>query len=58
MWRVIIAKRDKKVILLGIHTEIHQRVQSRVGHGQPEEGEEDVLGDAVAHNILISDGES
>ena len=52
MWRVIIAKRDKKVILLGIHTEIHQRVQSRVGHGQPEEGEEDVLGDAVAHNIL------
>ena len=45
-------RREKKLILLGIHTEINQRVESRIRHGQPEEREEDVLGVAVAHHVL------
>ena len=48
----IVKKENKKLILLGVHTEIHQGVEGRVGHGEPEEGEEDVLSIAVAHHIL------
>ena len=51
-----VKKEKKKIILLGIHTEVHQGVEGRVGHGQPEEGEEDVLSIAVAHHVLRGKG--
>ena len=40
------------MILLSIHTEIHQGVEGRIRHGEPEEGEENVLSKGVAHHIL------
>ena len=45
-------RRDKQLLSLGIHTEVDQRVEGGVGHGQPEEGEEDVLSVAVPHHGL------
>ena len=40
------------VSLLGIHDEVDDGVDGRVGHGQPEEEEEDVLGGGVgAHSL-------
>ena len=38
--------------LLGVHTEVDERVEGGVGHGQPEEGEKDVLGVLVTHHRL------
>ena len=37
---------------LGVHLEVDEGVDSGVGHGQPEEGEEDVLGVLVTHHRL------
>ena len=38
--------------LLGVHTEVDERIEGGVGHGQPEECEEDVLGVLVTHHRL------
>ena len=38
--------------LLGVHTEVDERIEGGVGHGQPEEGQEDVLGVLVTHHRL------
>ena len=38
--------------LLGVHTEVDEGIEGRVGHGQPEEGQEHVLGVLVTHHRL------
>ena len=38
--------------LLGVHTEVDEGIEGGVGHGQPEECEEDVLGVLVTHHRL------
>ena len=48
-------KNDKSFfhqIPLGIHLEVDERVDGGVGHRQPEEGEEDVLGARVSPRVL------
>ena len=39
-------------ILLGTHDEVDDWVDCRVGHGQPEEDQEDVLGGGVGSKSL------
>ena len=39
--------------VLGIHEKVNDGVDSRVGHGEPEEGEEDVLGVGVAGDVRV-----
>ena len=39
-------------LLLGIHAEVDERVESRVGHGEPEEEEEDMLGVLLPQDVL------
>ena len=46
-------RRDKQLLSLGIHTEVDQRVEGGVGHGQPEEGEEDVLGERLGEDVGV-----
>ena len=38
--------------LLSVHTEVDEGIEGGVGHGQPEECEEDVLGVLVTHHRL------
>ena len=40
------------IILLGTHDEVDDWVDGRVGHGQPEEDQEDVLGGGVGSKSL------
>ena len=39
--------------LLGVHLEVDERVDGRVGHGKPEEGKEDVLSACVSSRVLL-----
>ena len=48
MWHLL-----RVFLLLGIHAEVDERVESRVGHGEPEEGEEHVLGVGVAGDVRV-----
>ena len=37
---------------LGVHEEVDDGVDCRVGHGQPEEGQEHVLGVGLGNHVL------
>ena len=40
-------------LLLCVHQEEDDRVEGGVGHGQPEEGEEDVLGERLGEDVGV-----
>ena len=41
---------------LGVHKEVDDGVESGIGHGEPEEEEEHVLGVAAADELLARSG--
>ena len=41
------------MFLLGVHQEVDDGVEGRVGHGQPEESEEDVLSERLREDVRV-----
>ena len=43
----------KQIQILCVHEEINDRIEGRVGHGEPEEGQEHVLGVGLGGDVRI-----
>ena len=43
----------KQIQILCVHEEINDRIEGRVGHGKPEEGQEHVLGVGLGGDVRV-----